>query len=69
MSDAPTPASAPAPAAPVAVSHPPDLMHDAVGSSPELSRKNAKLALGLVILALVLFGGTFAIGMSYLHFT
>jgi hypothetical protein len=67
MSEAPIPASAPP--APVAAQHPPDLMHDAVGPSPELSRKNARLSIGLVILALVLFAGTFAVGASYLHFT
>jgi hypothetical protein len=49
--------------------NPPDLMHDPVGFSPELSRKNAKLAVGLLILSLILFGGTFLVGEGYLHFT
>jgi hypothetical protein len=51
------------------LSHPPDLMHDAVGESPELSRKNMRFALALVLLALVLFGGTFAVGLAYLSLT
>jgi hypothetical protein len=63
MSEAPAPVPAPVGA------NPPDLMHDAVGPSPELSRKNARLAVGLVLLALFLFGGTFAVGEGYLHFT
>ena len=47
-------------------SHPPDLMHDAVGPSTELARRNARLALGLTLLALLLFGGTFAVAYGYL---
>jgi hypothetical protein len=47
-------------------SHPPDLMHDAVGPSPELARKNARFALALALLVLVLFGGTFAVALGYL---
>ncbi len=48
-----------------AASHPPDLMYDAVGPSPELARKNARIAIGLVILSLALFAGTFAIAFLY----
>jgi len=48
------------------LSHPPDLMHDAVGASPELSRKNMRWALTLTLLALVMFGGTFGVGLAYL---
>jgi hypothetical protein len=54
---------------PLPVSHPPDLMHDAVGPSPELSRRNMRFALTLALLTLVLFGGTFGIGLAYLWLT
>jgi len=51
-----------------AIAHPPDLMHDAVGESPELSRRNMRFAIALVALILALFGGTFGAAYLYLHF-
>jgi hypothetical protein len=51
------------------VTYPPDLMRDAVGPSPELSRRNVRFALALVVLALVLFGGTFGVSYLYLWLT
>lgn len=44
----------------------PDLMHDAVGPSRELSRQNARLAIGIVLLVLAFFSATFGVALLYL---
>ena len=49
--------------------NPPDLMHEAVLPDAELSRRNARFAIGLSILCLLLFGGTFAVAEAYLYLT
>ncbi|HUY72419.1 MAG TPA: hypothetical protein VMV08_09260 [Gaiellaceae bacterium] len=58
---------APGPLAPgPPASSPPDLMQNAVGPSPELSRRNMRFSAILCVIFLVLFGGTFGIGIAYL---
>jgi hypothetical protein len=44
---------------------PPDVMSDAVEPTPEIARKNVRQAILLTVLFLILFGGTFAIGLLY----
>jgi len=48
-------------------SHPPDLMTDAIGPNRELSRRNTRLSLILTAIFVILFAGTFAIGIAALH--
>jgi hypothetical protein len=45
---------------------PPDTMHEAIEPDAALARKNMRFAWFLVVLFLILFGGTFLVGFSYL---
>ena len=45
---------------------PPDTMHEAIEPDAALARKNTRLAWFLVVLFLLLFGGTFLVGIAYL---
>jgi hypothetical protein len=51
---------------PLLEGRPPDTLHDAVSPTPEIERKNVRFVWGLVGLVLLLFGGTFLIGLTYL---
>ena len=48
---------------------PPETLHAVLEPSPELARKNMYWASGLVVLFLVLFGGTFAVAGIWLWLT
>jgi hypothetical protein len=45
---------------------PPETMHEAIEPDEALARKNMRLAWFLVVLFVLLFGGTFAVGLAYL---
>ncbi len=45
---------------------PPDTMHDVIEPDVALARKNMVFAWLLLLLFLVLFGGTFLVGYAYL---
>ena len=51
---------------PLVEGRPPDTMHPAIEPDDALARKNAMWAVALVLLFLVLFGGTFLVGFAYL---
>jgi hypothetical protein len=44
---------------------PPDVMAEAIEVTPELARKNNRLALWFTLLFILLFAGTFLIGLLY----
>jgi hypothetical protein len=44
----------------------PDTLHEAIDLTPELARRNALWAWALLAFALILFGGTFLVGLTYL---
>ena len=51
---------------PLPETRPPETMHEAIEPDAALARKNMRLAWVLVVLFLLLFGGTFAVGLAYL---
>jgi hypothetical protein len=44
---------------------PPDTMSEAIDATPELARKNNVFALWLTLVFILLFGGTFLVGLLY----
>jgi hypothetical protein len=57
--------AAPQPHAPLVAHRPPDVMAEAIEATPELARKNNHFALWLTLVAILLFAGTFLVGLLY----
>jgi uncharacterized membrane protein (DUF485 family) len=53
-------------AEPLPETRPHDTMHEAIQPDDALARKNMRFAWLLVLLFLILFGGTFLVGYAYL---
>jgi hypothetical protein len=53
------------PARPPLAHRPPDVLAEAIEPTPEMARKNNRLALWLTLVAILLFAGTFLIGLLY----
>jgi len=51
---------------PLVEPRPPETLHPAVEPTPEIARKNALWAWGLTLSFVLLFGGTFLVGLTYL---
>ena len=51
---------------PLPETRPPETMHEAIEPDAALARKNTRLAWLLVVLFVLLFGGTFLVGLAYL---
>jgi hypothetical protein len=51
---------------PLPENRPPDTMYEAIEPDAALARKNIRFAWFLVVLFLLLFGGTFLVGLAYL---
>ena len=51
---------------PLPETRPPETMHEAIEPDAALARKNARLAWLLVVLFVLLFAGTFLVGLAYL---
>ena len=51
---------------PLPETRPPETMHEAIEPDAALARKNTRLAWLLVVLFVLLFAGTFLVGLAYL---
>jgi hypothetical protein len=54
---------------PLAEPTPPRTTNEPVGPSPELSAKNVRLGIALLVLSLLIAGAAVAISFIYLHYT
>jgi hypothetical protein len=47
---------------------PPRTTSEPVESTPEIARRNIMLGIGLLVIALLIAGGTVAVSLLYLHY-